>query len=111
MSKVEIELNREGVRQLMRSPEMQAILKAQAETIKDHCGEGYEAYVAQTRAVAIVGTATEAAINDNSDNNTILKAVGASRNGASRNGAVVHEHYRHLKDGRVIKVKSYQRKK
>lgn len=105
MSKVEIELNREGVRQLMRSPEMQAILKAQAETIKDHCGEGYEAYVAQTRAVAIVGTATEAAINDNSDNNTILKAVGASRN-----GAVVHEHYRHLKDGRVIKVKSYQRK-
>lgn len=106
MSKVEIELNREGVRQLMRSPEMQAILKAQAETIKDHCGEGYEAYVAQARAVAIVGTATEAAINDNSDNNTILKAVGASRN-----GAVVHEHYRHLKDGRVIKVKSYQRKK
>lgn len=106
MSKVEIELNREGVRQLMRSPEMQVILKAQAEAIKDKCGEGYETYTAPTRAVAIVGTATEAAINDNSDNNTILKAVGASRN-----GAVVHEHYRHLKDGRVIKVKSYQRKK
>lgn len=106
MSKVEIELNREGVRQLMRSPEMQAVLKAQAEAIKDKCGEGYETYIAQTRAVAIVRTGTEAAICDNSDNNTILKAVGASRN-----GAVVHEHYRHLKDGRVIKVRSYQRKK
>ena len=106
MSKVEIELNREGVRQLMRSPEMQAILKAQAEAIKDKCGEGYETYTAPTRAVAIVGTATADAIRDNSDNNTILNAVGASRN-----GAVVHEHYRHLKDGRVIKVKSYQRKK
>lgn len=29
----------------------------------------------------------------------------------SRNGATVHEHKRHLKDGRVITVRSYQRKK
>lgn len=96
------ELNRAAARKEMLA-RVTAATGCPAELLTE---ETEEAYVAQTRAVAIVGTATEAAINDNSDNNTILKAVGASRN-----GAVVHEHYRHLKDGRVIKVKSYQRKK
>lgn len=106
MSKLRVELNRAGVRALMQSPEMQAVLKARADTVKDRCGDGYEAYVAQTRAVAIVETASAQARSDNSSNNTLLKAVSDSRS-----GAVVHEHYRHLKDGRVIKVRSYQRKK
>ena len=39
-------------------------------------------------------------------NNTLLKAVSGSRSGAT-----VHEHKRRLKDGRVITVRSYQRKK
>ena len=38
--------------------------------------------------------------------NTLLKAVSGSRSGAT-----VHEHKRRLKDGRVITVRSYQRKK
>ena len=74
MNDFHFELNREGVRTLMRSPEMQAVLKDRADT--------------------------------NSANNTLLKAVSSSRT-----GAVVHEHKRHLKDGRVITVRSYQRKK
>lgn len=106
MSKVKIELNRAGVRALMRSPEMQAVLKDRADTVKDRCGEGYESYVAQTRAVAVVETVSQNAYDDNSANNTLLKAVSASRS-----GAVVHEHKRRLKDGRVITVRSYQRKK
>lgn len=61
MSKVRFELDRAGVRALMRSPEMQAVLKARADTVKDRCGDGYEAYVAQTRAVAVVETATRQA--------------------------------------------------
>ena len=62
MSKVRFELDRAGVRALMRSPEMQAVLKARADTVKDRCGDGYEAYVAQTRAVAVVETATRQAV-------------------------------------------------
>ena len=37
MSKVRFELDRAGVRALMRSPEMQAVLKARADTVKDRC--------------------------------------------------------------------------
>lgn len=106
MSKLRVELNSAGVRALMRSPEMQAVLKARADTVKNRCGEGYEAYVASTRAVAVVETASRHAVDDNSAHNTLLKAVGSSRS-----GRVVHEHKRHLKDGRVITVRSYQRKK
>ena len=106
MNDYHFELNREGVRTLMRSPQMQAVLTDRADTVKGRCGDGYDSYVAQTRAVAVVETATPEAYNDNSANNTLLKAVSSSRT-----GAVVHEHKRHLKDGRVITVRSYQRKK
>lgn len=102
MSKVRFELNRAGVRALMRSPEMQAALKDRADTVKDHCGDGYESYVAQTRAVAVVETATRQAIDDNSANNTLLKAASASR---GREG--VHTH-KSLKDCRAVR---YRRKK
>ena len=77
-----------------------------ADTVKDRCGDGYESYVAPTRAVAVVETASRKAYDDNSANNTLLKAVSGSRSGAT-----VHEHKRRLKDGRVITVRSYQRKK
>lgn len=52
MSKVKIELNSPGIRALLRCPEMQAVLKDRADTVKDRCGDGYESYVAPTRAVA-----------------------------------------------------------
>lgn len=106
MAKVKIDLNSPGVRALLRSPEMQAVLKDRADTVKDRCGNGYESYVASTRAVAVVETSTPQAYDDNSAHNTLLKAVSGSRSGAT-----VHEHKRRLKDGRVITVRSYQRKK
>ena len=56
--------------------------------------------------MAVVETASRKAYDDNSANNTLLKAVSGSRSGAT-----VHEHKRRLKDGRVITVRSYQRKK
>lgn len=49
MGKVRIELNSPGIRALLRSPEMQAVLKDRADTVKDRCGDGYESYVAPTR--------------------------------------------------------------
>ena len=98
MSKVRFELDRAGVRALMRSPEMQAVLKARADTVKDRCGDGYEAYVAATRAVAVVETATPQAVDDNSAHHTLLKAHGIEG---------VHTHKR-LKDCRAIR---YRRKR
>lgn len=102
MSKVRFELDRAGVRALMRSPEMQAVLKARADTVKDRCGDGYEAYVAQTRAVAVVETATRQAADDNSTNNTLLKATSTAHGIEG-----VHLHKR-LKDCRAIR---YRRKR
>lgn len=102
MSKVRIELNSPGIRALLRSPEMQAVLKDRADTVKDRCGDGYEAYVAATRAVAVVETATPQAVDDNSAHNTLLKATSTAH---SIEG--VHHHKR-LKDCRAIR---YRRKK
>lgn len=102
MSKVRFELDRAGVRALMRSPEMQAVLKARADTVKDRCGDGYEAYVAQTRAVAVVETATRQAVDDNSAHNTLLKATSTAH------GIEGVHHHKRLKDCRAIR---YRRKR
>ena len=66
MGKTKIVLNRAGVRELMRSPEMQAILMDRATKIA-RVNET-KAYVAQTRAVVKVC--------GDDGNNGLLKAVG-----------------------------------
>ena len=65
-SKVKIVLNRDAVRELMQSPEMQAILMEQANNIAS--ASETETYVAQTRAVTTV--------YGDDGNNGLLKAVG-----------------------------------
>nr|DAG72240.1 MAG TPA: type I neck protein [Caudoviricetes sp.] len=57
---------------------MQAVLKARADTVKARCGDGYESYVAPTRAVAVVETSTPQAYDDNSAHNTLLKAASGT---------------------------------
>ena len=66
MGKTKIVLNRAGVRELMRSPEMQAILMERATKIARV--NQTKAYVAQTRAVVKVC--------GDDGNNGLLKAVG-----------------------------------
>ena len=66
MGKTKIVLNREGVRELMQSPEIQAILVEHASKIAQISET--EAYVAQTRAVVQVC--------GDDGNNGLLKAVG-----------------------------------
>ena len=66
MSRVKIELNRAGVRELMQSSEMQAILNEHASKIAQEAET--ETYVAQTRAVVKVC--------GDDGNNDLLKAVG-----------------------------------
>ena len=77
MAKYRIELNKEGVRDLLRSPEMGAICRELAEGIAERAGDGYEVstYTGKTRVNASVRCATEEARRDNLKNNTLLKAV------------------------------------
>lgn len=77
MSKIKFKLNRKGVADLMKSPEMQEVLKEYATNIKNRCGDGYEQdiHVGKNRANAMVSAVTYQAKSDNLKNNTILKAV------------------------------------
>jgi len=77
MSKVKFELNKKGVADLMKSSNMQSILKKHASGIKNRAGAGYEqdVYVGKNRANARVWANDSHARKDNSENNTLLKSV------------------------------------
>jgi len=77
MSKVDFKLNRKGVAALMKSGNMQAILKSYASGIRSRSGSGYEQdiYVGKNRANARVWPNTPQAKSDNFKNNTALKSV------------------------------------
>jgi len=68
-------LNRDGVKELMQSQEMQDVLVDFAGQVAERAGDGYSVYVGITRANVSVGTATEAAKADNLDHNTLEKSI------------------------------------
>ena len=77
MSKVKIELNEAGVRELLQSPEAQAMCLEKAQEIKGRCPDiGYTAdvKVGKYRAIASVYAKSIEAKQDNAKNNTLLKA-------------------------------------
>lgn len=80
MSKVRFKLNREGVKELLQSPEAQSVCLEYANRIYSRCpaGLGYEVSVitGRNRARASVFAATPEARRDNYNNNTLLKARG-----------------------------------
>lgn len=77
MSNVKIKLNSAGVRKLLRSPEMERGLAGIAFSAQNRLGDGYEAtyYTEKTRVVAEVTAVSPKAIRENSDTNSILKAL------------------------------------
>lgn len=77
MSKFKFVLNKAGVRELMKSEEMQGILKDKADGALSSLGEGYksDAYVGRNRANAMVYADSYQAKRDNLENNSILRAV------------------------------------
>lgn len=77
MSKMQFKLNRKGVAELMKSEEMQSILKEKADNALNSLGEGYKSdiHVGKNRANAMVYADTYQAKADNLRNNSILKAV------------------------------------
>lgn len=77
MSKVKIVLNSAGIREMLRSEEMQAVLEEHAAQISGRCGSGYahDVHLTGGRAVASAFAETPDAIQDNLDNNTLLRAL------------------------------------
>lgn len=67
MAKVRVELNREGVRQFLRSGEMRNMLHGHAVRIASSSGGEAETYIAETRAVAEV--------RGDDGNNSLLKSL------------------------------------
>lgn len=77
MSKIQFELNRKGVADLMKSASMQDVLKGYATGIKNRAGAGYEQdiHVGKNRANAMVWADTPHAKAENYEHNTLLKSV------------------------------------
>lgn len=77
MAKVKFQLNRNGVRELLKSSEMQSICLDYANSALGRLGPGYEvsSHSGRNRVNAEVKAETFAAKRDNLKNNSILKAV------------------------------------
>lgn len=76
-NKFKFELNRDGVRDLLKGQAMQEHLGNKARSAAASCGAGYEAstYVGKNRANASISAETHKAKKDNLKNNTILKSL------------------------------------
>lgn len=77
MSNVKIVLNKQGMREMLKSQGVHSAIREKAQQIANNCGEGYAASstVGRERALAAVYAETPEAKRDNLENNTILKAV------------------------------------
>lgn len=75
------ELNRSGVGQLLKCKELEDGLKSIVSRMATDCGSGYsyDTKMMGTRVIASVYTETTDAMEDNANNNTILKAVSKAR--------------------------------
>lgn len=78
MSDFRFELNSAGVRELLKSAEMQGKVNEVGQQILDACGDGYEVKhnVGRTRATCTVHPATAKAYYSNRKHKTLQKALG-----------------------------------
>lgn len=78
MSKnVEVVLNSAGVVELLKSQEMMQYCTEIATTVKNRCGDGYSTHRGKNRVNVSVETTTKEAVQDNYENNTLLKILGS----------------------------------
>lgn len=75
---VRFELNRAGVRELLQSGEMSAIVTSLGNSVLSRLGTGYEisTYVGANRVNCRVAAVTNEARKENLESNTLLKALG-----------------------------------
>lgn len=80
MAKFKFELNRSGVRELLRSGEMMAICASYANGAAAQLGSGYEVTTrtGKNRVNAEVAAVTYKARKENLEKNSILKAIGGA---------------------------------
>ncbi|QOW64958.1 hypothetical protein IDM48_11560 [Rothia amarae] len=78
---MELKLNRKGVGEILRSPELRKVALDRAQKIANASGEGYAATsrIGSKRARASVFTESREARLDNAKRQTILRNVGAGR--------------------------------
>lgn len=81
MGSVDFKLDIKGLRELMKSQEMQDILTDAGRQCAGNAGQGYDSRVhtASYVAIANVYPDSEEAAKENSDKNTLLKALGSTR--------------------------------
>lgn len=77
-NKIEIEFNDSALQEIIKSEEMQEMLREAADTIRDRAGGSFQAdmHMGSTRAWASVKATTYEDRKRNSDENTLLKAMG-----------------------------------
>lgn len=78
--KFKFELNRDGVKELLKSSEMQDVISGHANQVQNAAGNGYgsEMTIGKNRCWATVRAETPHAYYSNLKNNTLLKALGGS---------------------------------
>ena len=77
----ELKLNSTGIRQILKSPEMQRLVNDRASKVARASGEGYSTKEkpSPTRARALIFPETYEAKRDNSKRGTMLRNLGAAR--------------------------------
>lgn len=80
MGRVKFELNLPGLNELMKSGEMQSVLTQAGQAVANSAGGNYgvRTHVASFVAITNVYPASKEAAKDNSENNTLLKAIGTA---------------------------------
>ena len=80
-TKIEFKRNSAGIRQLLRSSEVEANLRARAERIAAAAGPGHEvdSRIGANRARASVATATFEAMQSEATDRTLTRAIDAGR--------------------------------
>ena len=83
MSNYRFELNRDGIKAIMKSVEMKAVLDETAQHIAESAEGDYKVdnMTGRTRANAEVSCASTETYYDNLRNNTLLKAMANTRRG------------------------------
>lgn len=77
MSQAKLELDHDGIQQLLKSKEVEDVVHDKSREIAARLGSAYETDVKQmqTRVISSVFTTDKRAISDILENNTLLKAV------------------------------------
>lgn len=76
-NKTRFELNTAGVRELLRSKAMEEVVSKKAQQAQSRLGPGYrtDTFTGKNRVNAMVWAESEEAKRENSENNSLLKAV------------------------------------